>query len=105
VSVSTAQIHLQPGEGHVTEVPLDTVALRLTAVDDSGESSHDRLGLDVIPVDLEDRDLRTEFVIQQERLDADLAGSKTHELGKTNEHLLNDLDAGFDLFIADALRK
>jgi AcrR family transcriptional regulator len=34
-----------------------------------------------------------------------VAESKTLELGKTNEHLLNDLDAGFDLFIADALRK
>jgi AcrR family transcriptional regulator len=34
-----------------------------------------------------------------------VAGSRTLELGKTNEHALADLDAGFDLFIADALRK
>jgi AcrR family transcriptional regulator len=34
-----------------------------------------------------------------------VAASKTLELGKTNEHILNDLDAGFDLFVADALRK
>jgi hypothetical protein len=31
--------------------------------------------------------------------------SKTLELGKTNDHVLADLDAGFDLFIADALSK
>ena len=34
-----------------------------------------------------------------------LSDSRTIELGKTNEHLLDDLDTGFDLFIADALRK
>jgi AcrR family transcriptional regulator len=34
-----------------------------------------------------------------------LSDRRTIELGKTNEHLLNDLDTGFDLFIADALRK
>ena len=34
-----------------------------------------------------------------------VGSSKTLELGKTNEHVLADLDAGFDLFIADALRK
>jgi AcrR family transcriptional regulator len=34
-----------------------------------------------------------------------LSDTRTFELGKTNEHLLEDLDTGFDLFIADALRK
>jgi hypothetical protein len=34
-----------------------------------------------------------------------VSDTRTFELGKTNEHLLNDLGTGFDLFIEDALRK